>query len=370
VIIMEKQVEVAVIGAGQAGLAMGYYLAQQGRRFVILDGAPRIGQSWRVRYDSLKLFTPAQYNNLPGLPFPAPADHYPTKDEVADYLERYAKTHRLPVQLNTRVQALKRGTDGYLIETEGETYCANQVVIATGPFQRPFTPPFATGLAAEVFQIHSSQYRNPEQLPPGPVLVVGAGNSGAQIAEELSLTRKVYLSVGTRPPYRPQRVLGRSLFWWLDKLGVMNLTRDTWLGRKLSAADPLIGTDLNKMARERGVELLGRAEKAAGKTVTFTGGRTLPVSTIVWATGFRPDFRWVQVPVFDDRGVPIHQRGVTAAPGLYFLGLRWQHTQGSGLLGGVGRDAAFLAAQIAEQAQEFRSRQEAVGGGVPLVPDR
>lgn len=364
---MEKHVEVAVIGAGQAGLAMGYYLAQQGRRFVILDGAPRIGQSWRVRYDSLKLFTPAQYNNLPGLPFPAPADYYPTKDEVADYLERYAETHRLPVSLNTRVQALKRQPDGYEILTDGETYRADQVVIATGPFHRPFTPPLAAGLAAEVFQIHSSQYRNPDQLPPGPVLVVGAGNSGAQIAEELSLTRQVYLSIGSRPPYRPQRILGRSMFWWVEKLGIMNVSADTWLGRKLSATDPLIGTDLNKMARERGVVLVERTEKATGTTVTFAGGRTLPVSTIVWATGFRPDFGWVQVPVFDGHGAPIHQRGVTAAPGLYFLGLRWQHTQGSGLLGGVGRDAAFLAAKIAQQAQESHSGCQTIRVGLPVA---
>lgn len=340
---MDQHVEVAVIGAGQAGLAMGYYLAQQGRRFVILDGAPRIGHSWRVRYDSLKLFTPAQYNNLPGLPFPAPVDHYPTKDEVADYLELYAKTFHLPISLQTKVLALKQSPSGYVIETDRQTYRANQVVIAPGPFHRPFTPPIHKDFAPDVFQMHSSQYKNPDQLPPGPVLVVGAGNSGAQIAEELSLTRKVYLSVGSKPPFRPTRILGKSLFWWIDKLGVTNLTADHWLGRKLSQSDPLIGTDMKMLARKRGVEFLERTEKAEGHTVTFAGGRTLSASTILWATGFRPDFSWVQVPVCDERGVPIHQRGVTHARGLYFLGLRWQHTQGSGLLMGVGRDAAYLA---------------------------
>lgn len=367
---MEKPYEVVVIGSGQAGLAMGYYLAQQGRRFVILEGASRIGHSWRVRYDSLKLFTPAQYNNLPGLAFPAPVDHYPTKDEVAEYLELYAKTHQLPVQLNTKVLALKPSPEGYVIETDSETYRAKQVVIATGPFQRPFTPPISQGLAPDVFQIHSSQYKNPGQLPPGAVLVVGAGNSGAQIAEELSLTRKVYLSVGSRPPFRPLRIFGKSLFWWIDKLGVMNLTADHWLGRRLSQSDPLIGTDMKMLARKRGVEFLGRTEKAEATTVTFAGGRTLPVSTIVWATGFRPDFRWVQVPVVDARGIPIHERGVTDAPGLYFLGLRWQHTQGSGLLVGVGRDAAFLASRIAEQAQASGSRYETVRQEMTLVPGR
>lgn len=351
---METQVEVVVIGAGQAGLAMGYYLAQQGRPFVILDGASRIGNSWRFRYDSLKLFTDAPYNSLPGLPFPGAPGHYPTKDEVADYLERYAETHQLPVRLNTKVLALKQAAAGYLVETEGQTYRADQVVIATGPFQRAFTPPISKGLAPEVFQIHSSQYRNPDQLPAGPVLVVGAGNSGAQMAEELSLTRKVYLSIGSKPPFRPQRILGKSLFWWLEKLGVMDLTAETWLGKKLSATDPLIGTDLPKIARQRGVEMLGRTEQAQGTSITLAGGRALPVSTIIWATGFRPDFSWVQAPVFDERGVPIHKRGVTAVPGLYFLGLRWQHTQGSALLGGVGKDAAFLAGKMAEQAKGAR----------------
>lgn len=351
---MQTHVEVVVIGAGQAGLAMGYFLAQQGRSFVIFDGASRIGNSWRVRYDSLKLFTPAAYNNLPGLPFPAPADHYPTKDEVADYLELYATRHQLPVFFNTKVLEVTKSASGYLVRTERQTYRADQVVIATGPFQRPFTPAISKGLAPEVFQIHSSQYRNPSQLPAGPVLVVGAGNSGAQIAEELSLTRKVYLSVGSKPPFRPLRFLGKSLFWWIDKLGVMNLTADTWLGRRLSKTDPLIGTDLKQLARQRGVSLVGRTEKAEGLTVTLAGGQTLPVSTILWATGFRPQFSWVQAPVFDEQGVPVHKRGVTPAPGLYFLGLRWQHTQGSGLLGGVGRDAAFLAEQIRIKADEIR----------------
>jgi putative flavoprotein involved in K+ transport len=342
---------------------MGYYLAQQGRQFAILDGGSRIGNAWRSRYDSLKLFTPAAYDNLPGLPFPAAPGHYPTKDEVADYLELYAMKYQLPITLDSKVLAVRPLPMGYLVQTEGQSYHADQVVIATGPYQRPFIPPFATDLAPGVFQVHASGYHNPEQLPSGPALVVGAGNSGAQIADELSRTRKVYLSVGTRPPYRPQRVLGRSIFWWLDKLGLMNLTADTWLGRKLSAADPLIGTDLKRLTREREVELLGRTERGSGSTVTLAGGWMHPVSTIIWATGFRPDYSWVQAPVFDDRGLPVHQRGVTAVPGLYFLGLRWQQTQGSALLGGVGRDAAFLATQIAARAGDGGSVSR-TGGSV------
>lgn len=347
---MAKHVEVLVIGAGQAGLSMGYYLAQQGRRFQIVDGAPRIGDSWRKRYNSLKLFTPAAYNNLPGLAFPAPADYYPTKDEVANYLELYARTFQLPVSLNTRVLSLKRSETGYLVQTERQTYHADQVVIATGPFQRPFIPEFSAGLSPDVFQIHTSAYRSPSQLPPGPVLVVGAGNSGVQIAEELSYTRQVYLSVGSRPPVRPQRILGRSVFWWMEKLGLRNVPVNTWLGKKLSASDPLFSTDYNTLARKRGVRFLDRLVGASDTLVHTERGERLHVSTIVWATGFRPDFRCVQVPVFDQSGSPIHTRGVTAAPGLYFLGQRWQYTQGSGLLGGVGRDAAFLAGEIAEHA--------------------
>lgn len=336
--------DLIVIGGGQAGLAMGYYLAQSKRSFVILDGSPAVGHAWQTRYDSLRLFTPAQYNGLPGLDFPQEPDSYPTRDEVVAYLRLYAETFQLPIELKTQVTALTPIPDGYQLETSRGAYQARQVVIATGPFQRPFIPSMREGLEPAVYQIHSTEYRNPAQLPPGPVLVVGAGNSGAQIAEELGRERPVLLSVGKPSPYLPQRILGRDLFWWLYRLGLMAASRDSWLGRKMRQNDPLIGTDLRRLS---GVELVGRTASAEGTVVTFADGRSAAVASVIWATGFRPDYAWIQAPVLGPDGWPVHRRGVTAAPGLYFLGLPWQHTRGSALLGGVGADAAYLAKRMA-----------------------
>ena len=339
-----------MIGAGQAGLAMGYYLAQEQRTFVILDAGPEAGHVWRTRYDSLRLFTPAQYDNLPGLPFPAAQDVYPTKDQVAEYLAQYIASFALPVRFGVRVTELSARDDHYSVRTDEGTYTANQIVVATGPFQQPYVPPFAAGLAPDVFQVHSSTYRNPEQLPAGDVLVVGAGNSGAQIAAELVQSHAVYLAQGTRPLMLPQRVLGNDLFWWLHLLGVMKVSADSRLGRRLRRADPLIGASIRRLVREHGLDVVGRILQARGTRVTSSDGRVLEVAAIIWATGFRPDYRWITVPVFDDRGSPVHRRGVTADPGLYFLGLPWLSRRDSALLGGVGRDAEYLAAQIARHA--------------------
>ncbi|HMQ33401.1 MAG TPA: FAD-dependent oxidoreductase [Chloroflexaceae bacterium] len=346
---MMNALDVVVVGGGQAGLAMGYELAQRGYRFVILEAAPAIGQTWRERYDSLTLFTPAQYSSLPGMPFPKPADTYPRKDEVAAYLERYVAAFKLPVRLNTRVVAVREGGPGFVVETAAETYAARSVVVATGPFQQPFTPPFAADLAPTILQLHSSAYRNPGQLPPGPVLVVGAGNSGVQIAEELAQTHEVTLAVGKRPPTLPQRLLGRDIFWWLHRLGLMQVPASSLLGRRMRRLDPLIGTDLGRLTRERRVRLVGRALGASGATVRFADGQDAPFASVIWATGFRPSYVWLDVPVLDPHGTPVHQRGVTEVPGFYFVGLSWLHRRGSALLGGVGSDAAFLASHIAER---------------------
>lgn len=341
--------DVLVIGAGQAGLAMGYYLSRLGLRFELLEAGPAIGQVWRDRYDSLTLFTPSQYNDLPGMPFPKARDLYPTKDEVADYLAAYAERFELPVRCNARVSRLVRTPEGYRIEAGGETWEARQVVVATGAFQRPFVPALGAALSPEVFQLHSSKYRNPAQIPPGDVLVVGAGNSGAQIAEELSRSRKVYLAVGRRDRYLPQRFLGRPIFWWLERLGFLEFSLDTRIGRWLRRRDVQFFTDIPRLVREKGLELLGRASAVEGESFTFADGRHLSVRNVIWATGFQPDLDWLQVPVLDDeRGRPIHRRGVTSAEGLYFLGLPWQYRRSSALIGGVGRDAEFLAQRIEE----------------------
>ena len=226
--------DVVVVGGSQAGLAIGYHLAQRGLRFVILDAGPEIGLAWRSRWDSLRLFTPAQYSSLPGMAFPAPKDTYPGKDEVAAYLQAYASASGLPVRLNARVTSLTKRAGAYLVATADEGFTARQVVVATGPFQVPFVPPAAADVGEGVMQIHSADYRNPAQLPDGRVLVVGGGNSGFQIAEELAETRRVDLAVGRRMPSLPQRLLGKDLFWWLTGIGFMKVSTDSRLGRKLA----------------------------------------------------------------------------------------------------------------------------------------
>lgn len=344
---MSTRVEVVVIGGGQAGLAMGYHLARQGREFLILDAAPRPGDAWRTRWDSLTLFTPARYSALPGMPFPGEPESYPTKDEVADYLEVYAARLDLPVLPGHRVTSLRQTGDGFVIETGGDRYEAGQVVAATGPFQTPFVPELASGLAPEVVQLHSASYRNPAQLPPGDVLVVGCGNSGVQIAEELSGTHRVHLSVGERLPRLPERLLGRSIFGWLEAAGLLDVTVDSRLGGRMSRTETLIGKSPGMLRRGQGVELVGRAVAARGDRVAMAEGRSIRVAGVVWATGFRSDYGWIRAPVLDARGAPVQRRGGAQVPGLYFLGLPWMHTRGSALIGWVGRDAAYLADRIA-----------------------
>ncbi len=217
--------EVIVVGGGQAGLAMGYFLRRQGRDFTILEGADQPAAAWRRRWDSLRLFTPARYSALPGLAFPGDPDLYPTRDEVASYLANYARKLELPVQLGSRVRSLRRVDDTYVLETDERTYEAEQVVGATGAFQVPRLPAIADRLDPSVVQLHSGEYRSPSDVPEGPVLVVGGGNSGFQIAEELAVSREVHLAVGSRQTPLPQRLLGRDLFWYLEATG---LIRRTW----------------------------------------------------------------------------------------------------------------------------------------------
>jgi putative flavoprotein involved in K+ transport len=355
--------EVVVVGGGQAGLAMAWHLAQQGRRFVVLEAGPEVGHIWRSRWDSLKLFTPAQYDALPGMAFPAPADTYPTKDPVAEYLQAYAAAFDLPIRLNARVTDLRRDGDDFEVRTADATFRARQVVVATGPFQVPFVPPPAAKLDPSVTQVHSADYRNPKALPDGPVLVVGGGNSGFQIAEELAATRQVDLSIATRYPMLPQRLGGRDLFWWLTRLGLLRVTVTSRPGRRMSRRDFVIGTNRRRLERA-GVRFRPRLVDAEGRAVRFADHRLLEdVGVVVWATGYRPDYAWIKVPGVVREGHVVHRRGVAEVPGLYFLGLSWQHTRGSALLGFVQEDATFLADRI--QAD----RQGAVSGTVPATKE-
>jgi putative flavoprotein involved in K+ transport len=359
----DQVLDAVVVGGSQAGLAMAWHLTQQGLRFVVLEAGPEVGHVWRSRWDSLKLFTPAQYDALPGMAFPAPADTYPTKDPVADYLQAYATAFDLPVRLNARVTQLSKTDDGFEVKTADHTFQARQVVVATGPFQVPFVPPMASKLDPAVTQLHSADYRNPQALPEGSVLVVGGGNSGFQIAEELAATRTVDLSIATRYPMLPQRLGGRDLFWWLTRLGLLRVTVDSRPGRRMSRRDFVIGSNRRRL-QGKGVRLRPRLVDAEGRTVRFADHRLLEdVGVVVWATGYRPDYAWLHIPGVVREGQVVHRRGVAEVPGLYFLGLSWQHTRGSALLGFVNDDATFLADRI--QADH----QGAVSGTAPATKE-
>ena len=346
--------DVAVIGAGQAGLAIGYFLAEQGRRFTILEASDSIGAAWRDRWDSLVLFTPRRYDSLPGLPFPGDPDGYPGRDEVIDYLENYASTFDLPVELNILVQSLASTDDGFILDLGTRVLEAEQVVVATGPFQVPNVPAFAADLAPNVVQMHSTGYRRPSDVPEGTVVVVGGGNTGFQIAKELSATHAVHLAIGSRQTPLPQRLLGRDLFWWLTKTGLIEKTVQSRIGRRARDRDTLIGSSRRDVNRH-GVKVRPRVVGASGGTVTFEDGSELDVDAVIWATGYRSEHGWINLPVFDQNGDVLHRRGVTGVPGLFFLGLTWQHTRGSALLGWVRDDAKFISERIAANTNERSS---------------
>ncbi len=345
-----ERFETIVIGGGQAGLAVGYELARRDVDFVILDAARRVGDAWRQRWDSLRLFTPARYSSLPGMPFPAPPKHLPDRDEVADYLERYAERFDLPVRPNTRVDAMVRDDSRYAIRAGDHCLEAEHVVVATGPFQSPRVPEIAARLSSGIHQLHSSQYRNPFDLPEGPILVVGAGNSGVQIALELARYRKVWLA-GREVGRIPRRLLGRDVYDWLWPV-LTRATVETPWGRRLRArtmsGDPLVGIP-GRALREAGIVRVGRLTEERDSWPVCEG-QVLQPRVVVWCTGFSPDYSWLTPRVLDERGAPRHHRGVAMdAPGLYFVGLRFQHNMTSALLGGVGGDASFIAEQLSSR---------------------
>ena len=340
--------DVIVIGGGQSGLAIGRQLQQRGRSFLIVDAGPETGHVWQSRWDSLTLFTAARYSGLPGLPFPGDPDSHPTKDAVAQYLHQYAITFGLPIRHHTRVTRVTQDGAGFAVHTDSETLHASQVVVATGPFQIPVIPAVADAIGPDIVQLHSSAYRNPEQLPDGPVLVVGAANSGVQIAAELHRTRPVTLASGSATRSLPQRILGRDLFWWLTKAGLFTAPAQSRVGRRFrNSGELVIGTSTRRLTKA-GVTVQPRVTAADATTVTFADGARTTPAVIVWATGYRSDYSFLDIPgATDNVGAPVHQRGVSRVPGLYFLGLPWQHTRGSALLGFVGADAAHIADHLA-----------------------
>jgi putative flavoprotein involved in K+ transport len=361
---MNTMYDSIVIGAGQAGLAAGYHLQRAGLRITLLDAAEGIGAVWRERWDSLRLFTPARYNGLPGMPFPGKRYSLPGKDEVADYLKAYVKQFDLPVRLGTRVTSLRSDGGAYSVSTDsGQLLSARSVIVATGANQQPYVPAFAAALDPHIVQIHSSEYRRPAQLPVGSVLVVGAGNSGAQIALELAEAgRRVVLS-GRETGSLPRRFLGRDIYDWLWPT-LMRPPVHTALGRRLMqgrlfAGDPLVGMSTKTLEH---ANLL-----RAGRTLGVRGGLPLledghvdaETVAVVWCTGFRPDFSWIELPVFGLDGYPLHQRGlVQGAPGMAFVGMRYQYRAGSALLGGVGEDAEYVVSKTVSFLRLLNLRSE------------
>ena len=363
-----------VIGGGQAGLAIGYHLAQCDLPFVILDAHERIGDAWRKRWDSLRLFTPARYNGLPGMPFPGPAHSFPTKDEVADYLEAYATRFDLPVRTGVRVDRLTQEGDRFVVAAGDRRFEAEQVVVATGAYQIPRIPAFASELDPTIVQMHSTEYRNPSQLRESGVLVVGAGNSGAEVALEASRGHQTWLSgrdtghEPTRPGTAPDRLLTPVLWFIVSHV----LTVKTPIGRMVKRKFRDRGIPLARVRRKAlaaaGVECVPRTAGVRDGLPELEDGRVLEVANVIWCTGFVSDFRWIELPILAEDGHPVHDRGVAESePGLYFVGLVFQYSLSSVLIGGVGRDAEHVVRNIASRVRGGRSRMNGGPTGTGVV---
>lgn len=346
--------DVLIIGAGQAGLSMGYFLKQSHLSFLTIDKEQEIGDVWRKRYDSLVLFTPKRYSSLPGLMMEGNVDEFPKRDEVVEYLKKYATTYSLPIKHGTEVISVEKTKNIFHVVTNRGELLAKQIVVATGPFQTPKIPEISQNLDKSIKQLHSSQYKNSNQLQDGAVLVIGGGNSGTQIAVELSKTREVYLSISQKLKFLPLTFASKSIFWWFDKLGILHANRDSFIAKKLQQqGDPVVGYELKESIQKGNVSLKPRTRNAEHSTIYFEDGDTIKVKNIIWATGFCLDYQWIKIKeAFDMQGNPKHKRGVTSVSGLYFLGLPWQHRRGSALLLGVGNDAKYLFQQIIENFEK------------------
>jgi putative flavoprotein involved in K+ transport len=365
-----ERFDVVVVGAGQAGLAAGYELSRRDLRFMIVDAGERIGDPWRRRWDGLRLFTPARYDGLPGMPFPAPPSSFPTKDDVADYLESYAGAMHLPVRTGMRVESVRHEelADAFVISAGGRRMLADQVVIATGAYHAPNIPGFANDLDPGILQLHSSEYQTASQLRPGPVAIVGASNSGAEIAMTAARSHRVILAgrdtgkMPVRPESRLARIFDIPFWFFINRV----LRADSALGRR---ALPLVrdqGGPLERVWPEdltaAGVErIFARVDGVERGKPRLDDGRVLDVANVVWCTGFRPAYDWIELPLAtDDSGWPLHRRGVVErVPGLYFIGLPFLYTAASALIGGVGRDAAHLAGEIDRRARATLRRSAA-----------
>lgn len=344
-----KHWHTVIIGAGQAGLATGYFLKRMNKEFIILDKHNNIGDSWRKRWDSLSLFTPSQYNGLPGMPFPGPKNSFPDKNQLADYLKSYASENSLPVHSGVTVDSLSHNESHFEIESsEGKIVC-DRVVVATGTNPSPRIPAFASDLSPDILQIHSSQYLNPGSLPAGDVLVVGAGTSGVEIALEVSKTHRTYIS-GNPTFHIPDKLFkyAGGLFWWFIRNIVTNRTP---IGRKakshiLRGGAPLIRVSAAELDTA-GIKRLPKVSGIKNGHIQLEDEEVIKVSTVVWCTGFKPDFSWIGMEVSNGTGWPLTDRGISSLiKGLYFIGMPFQFGLTSGLVGGVGRDARYITSHI------------------------
>lgn len=338
------KVDVLVIGAGHAGLTMAYYLKQNNRSFVVVDASKRVGDVWRNRYDSLLLFSPRRYSSLPGMSLTGSQEGFPTKDEFAHYLESYAKKFSLPIHLNTKVEKLEQTGGFYQVETSQGQYIAKDIVIATGPFQKPFIPSLEGSGSTSVLQFHSMEYCSPAQLRKGTTLVVGGGNSGVQIATELSKNQKVYLSSGHEMVFIPRQILSRSIFWWLDLTRLSKVSVDSKVANLLKKTEPVIGLELKPLIKSGKVIIKERAISLHNEEVSFNDGSMIKVDNIIWATGFRFDYNWIDIPgVLTSQNKPVHRRGISPVRGIYFLGLPWLSRVGSSQINGINYDAKNIS---------------------------
>jgi putative flavoprotein involved in K+ transport len=349
-----RKTQTIVIGGGQAGLAVGYHLSKRGISFQIIDANPRIGDAWRNRWDSLRLFNPARYAGLPGMPFPARGDTFPTKDDVADYLESYAQHFHLPVQTGVKVDKLSKEGDGYVISAGSQHFESDNVVVAMANYQIPRVPAFARELDPGIVQLHSHEYRNPSQLRDGGVLIVGVGNSGADIGIEVARTHPTWMS-GKETGHVPFRIESALWRFFLVRLlrffGHHVLTVDTPIGRKLgpkiiSRGAPLVRVKPQGLI-DAGIERISRVVGVQNGRPLLEGGRSLEVKNVIWCTGYQPGFSWIDLPIFGEHGEPEHERGVVSrAPGMYFVGLHFLYSMTSATLLGIGRDAEYIARAI------------------------
>jgi putative flavoprotein involved in K+ transport len=353
-----------VIGGGQSGLVMGYHLSRRGLPYAIVDANDRIGDAWRNRWDSLRLFTPNRLNGLPGMPFPGYHWGFPSKDEMADYLESYVRRFGIGVETGVRVERLSREGDLFVATAGDRRFEADNVVVAMSSWLKPRIPEFAGELDPSIVQLHVAEYRNPGQLQEGGVLVAGAGNSGAEVAKELARTHDVWLSGPSTGnlPFRPESVAARVLMPFIGRVIFHRvLTTSTPIGRRarpklVSTGEPLIRVKPKDLAAA-GVERVPRVTGVRHGQPQLEDGRRTEVANVVWCTGFDPNFSWIDLPVIvEGAQEPNHRSGVVEdVPGLYFVGLKFLYSVSSEQIHGVGRDAARIADAIAPRRGESRS---------------